>query len=369
MALFAMRQEPIGLDIGKSSIVGVQLAVKSPAVTLLNVHEKGIPDGLVFEGEILDPEGFAVELKTFIKEARFKGKTVRMGVGNQKVIVRTIEVPEMDEEELRGAIEFQAQDYIPMPLEEVILDFQVVRRQVDAEGVVRQQVVLVAAQKDMVQQYLVAARKAGLTVEGIDVSAFALIRALSSPVSFVDQGAPPEAATGFLHMTSSTSTLVVAADGIPLFTRIVSLAYDNFINVLVEGQSMGADEALVLTELVGLPGPDDTVADDYNPDTVQAVHTTLNRVAEQFVGEMRRSLDYYQSQEYSLPVTRIIFSGRGPLLRNLDHRIADTLAVPVEVGNPLLRITENKSQMSDALVAGLSPRLAVAIGLSLDEVE
>jgi len=338
-------------------------------VALLGVHERGIPEGLVFEGEILDPEGLASELKAFMKEARFKGKAVRLGVGNQKVIVRTIEVPEMDEEELRGAIEFQAQDYIPMPLEEVILDFQVVRREVDSEGVVRQQVVLVAAQKDMVQQYLVAARKAGLTVEGVDVSAFALIRALSVPVSFVDQGAPPQTATGFLHMTSSTSTLVLASDGIPLFTRIVGFAYDNFVNVLIEGQGVGADEAQALTELVGLPGPAETVGDDYNPNTVEAVQTALNRVAEEFAEEMRRSLDYYQSQEYSLPVTGIILSGRGPLLRNLDHQLAETLGVPVEVGNPLLRIAENKSQMSDALVAGLSPRLAVAIGLSLDEVE
>ena len=250
MAILAMRQEPIGLDIGVEHR-RCQLGGKSPMLSLAAVHERRLPEGIVFEGEVLDPDGLAAELKSFVKEGRFKGKLVRLGVGNQKVIVRTIEVPEMDEEELRGAIEFQAQDYIPMPIEEVVLDFQVVRRQVDSEGVVRQQVVLVAAQKEMVHLHLHAARKAGLSVDGIDVSAFALIRALSSPVSFVDQGAPAEEATGFLHLTSSTSTLVVASDGIPLFTRIVSFAYDNFVNVLVEGQGVAPEEGLALTEFGG----------------------------------------------------------------------------------------------------------------------
>ncbi len=369
MAILAMRQEPIGLDIGKSSIVGVQLGGKSPMLSLAAVHERRLPEGIVFEGEVLDPDGLAAELKSFVKEGRFKGRLVRLGVGNQKVIVRTIEVPEMDEEELRGAIEFQAQDYIPMPIEEVVLDFQVVRRQVDSEGVVRQQVVLVAAQKEMVHLHLHAARKAGLSVDGIDVSAFALIRALSSPVSFVDQGAPAEEATGFLHLTSSTSTLVVASDGIPLFTRIVSFAYDNFVNVLVEGQGVAPEEGLALTELVGVPGPAPTLGEDYNPSTVQEVQTSLTKVAAQFSEEMRRSLDYYQSQEYSLPVTRLILSGRGPLLRNLDTFLGESLGIPVELGNPLLRIAENRSRTPDAMVAGLAPRMAVAIGLALDEVD
>lgn len=369
MAFLTSKQEPIGLDIGKSSIVGVQIGGKQPGLVLTGVHERPIPEGLVFEGEVIDPEGLAQELKAFAKEAKFKGKSVRLGVGNQKVIVRTIEVPDMGEEELRGAIEFQAQDYIPMPIEEVILDFQVVRRQVDQEGVVRQQVVLVAAQKDMVQLFLQSARRAGLTVEGIDVSAFALIRALSSPVSFVDQGAPSDVATGFLHVTSSTSTLVVASEGIPLFTRIVGFAYDNFVNVLVESQGVDTEEARILTELVGLPGPAETLGEDYSPATVEAVQGALTRVAEQFGEEVRRSLDYYQSQEYSLPVNRLVLSGRGPLLRNLDAFFSEILGIPAEVGNPLLRISENRSRVSDVVVAGLAPRLSVAIGLALDEVD
>lgn len=369
MAFVGMKQAPIGLDIGKSSIMGVQLGGRPPAVSLLGVYERLIPEGLVFEGEVVDPDGLAAELKAFHKESAFKGKLVRLGVGNQKVIVRTIDVPEMDEQELRGAIEFQAQDYIPMPIEEVVLDFQVVGRSTDEDGTVRQQVVLVAAQRDMIQQFLYAVRKAGLKVDGIDVGAFALLRALGPAASFLDQGGGTAEAVGYLNVTSSTSTLVVASNDIPKFTRIVSFAYDNFTNVLVEHQGIPWQDALTLTQRIGLEGPLEASAEDFTASTIGEVRTALGRVAEQFAEEMRRSLDFYHSQEYAAPLSRMVLAGRGPLLRNLDHYLSEFLNVPVEVGNPLLKVGDNKSKLTDEMLAGLAPRLSVAVGLSLDEVE
>ena len=364
-----MKQVPIGLDIGKSSIVGVQLGGRPPAVGLLGVHDRSIPEGLVFEGEVVDPDGLAAELRAFHKESAFKGKVVRLGVGNQKVIVRTIDVPEMDEQELRGAIEFQAQDYIPMPIEEVVIDFQVVGRSTDEDGTVRQHVVLVAAQRDMIQRFLYAARKAGLRVDGIDVAAFALLRALGPSVSFLDQGSGPAEAVGYLYVTSSTSTVVVAANDIPKFTRIVSFAYDNFVNVLVEHEGIPGQDALMLSQRIGLEGPQEASTEDYTASTVSEVRTALGRVAEQFAEEMRRSFDFYRSQEYAAPLSRVVLAGRGPLLRNLDHYLSEFLNVPVEVGNPLLKIGVNRTKMTDDMLAALAPRMSVAVGLSLDEAE
>lgn len=369
MAFLALRQDPIGLDIGKASIVGVQLGGRPPAFVLKGLHERPLPEGLVSEGEVVDADGLGAELRAFMKDAPFKGKAVRLGVGNQKVVVRTMELPEMDEEQLRGAIEFQAQDYVPMPLEEVILDFQVVGRYVDAEGTLKQQVVLVAAQRKMIEQFLMAGRKAGVTVDGIDVSAFALVRALTPPVPLVDQGRPVQAVTGFLHVTSSNSTVVVAADGVPLFTRIFGFCFDNFIMAIMESQGVGRDEAAALADLVGLPGPQDAPPEDFSAATVAEVRAELSKVAERLVEEVRHSLDYYQSQEYSLPVASLLLSGRGPMVRNLAPFLGEALGLAVEIGDPLLRVAENKSGLPDEILAGLAPRLAVPIGLVLDEVD
>jgi type IV pilus assembly protein PilM len=369
MALFGGKNEPIGLQIGKASAVAVQLGGKPHEPVLRTFAERALPPGLVFEGEVLDPEGLAVELRAFFKESSLKGKVVRVGVGNQKVVVRNIEVPDMDPEELRGAIEFQAQDYIPLPIENVTLDYQVVGRQLDEDGIARQKVLLVAAQTDMIQQFLTACHKAGLVVEGIDLNAFALLRALTPHVPFLEQGPAAEEATGFLNIESSVTTLVVAAAGIPMFTRISSFAYDNFVNVLVENQGIPSEDAHALTELIGLAGPVPAADESYSATAVAEVHGSLDRVAEQFAADIRRSLDYYLSQDYAVPLNGLVLSGRGPLLRNLDSHLSEALSLRVEVGNPLLRIVSNKSAYTDEYVAAFAPRLAVPIGLALDEVD
>ncbi|GAB4248660.1 MAG: type IV pilus assembly protein PilM [Thermoleophilia bacterium] len=369
MALFGGKQSVIGLDIGKSSIVGVQLVGRPPSVAIKAFHEQPLPEGVVFEGEVIDVESLAAELKKFMRSSNMKGGLVHLGVGNQKVIVRHIEVPEMGEEELRGAIEFQAQDYIPIPVDEAVLDFQVVARYTDEDGIAKQQVLLVAAQKEMVQRFLDAAKKAGVKVAGIDVSAFALVRALSAPVSFVDQGAEAGQTLGVVNISSSVSTLVVARDGVPKFTRIINFAHDNLVGSLVEKQGVPPEDAEVLCQRIGLPGPLPADSETYNPVTIQEVHESLAGAAEELADELRRSLDYYQTQDYAAYVDELVLTGRGALVRNLDAFLSEYLNMQVVLGNPLLKIAENRTGIPDEVLAAVAPRLAVAVGLALDEVD
>ncbi len=118
------------------------------------------------DGEIVDTDLFARELKAFVNRNKLRGRGVQVAVSNQKVIVRNIDMPEMTEAELRGAIEFQAQDYIPIPVDEVVLDFQVLGKRVGPDGSARQEVLLVAAQKTMINAFLAAVRQAGLKSRG-----------------------------------------------------------------------------------------------------------------------------------------------------------------------------------------------------------
>ena len=125
----------------------------------------------------------------------------------------------------------------------------------------------------------------------------------------------------------------------------------------------------MLSQRIGLEGPQEASTEDYTASTVSEVRTALGRVAEQFAEEMRRSFDFYRSQEYAAPLSRVVLAGRGPLLRNLDHYLSEFLNVPVEVGNPLLKIGVNRTKMTDDMLAALAPRMSVAVGLSLDEAE
>jgi type IV pilus assembly protein PilM len=232
----------------------------------------------------------------------------------------------------------------------------------------KQQVLLVAAQKEMIQRYMEAAKKAGLKVAGIDVSAFALLRAVAPPVAFLDQEAASQG-FGVVNISSSVSTLVVSSYGVPKFTRIVSFSFDGFVRQLVERQGIQVDDAVSLLEHVGLAGPTPPNADLYNPVTIEDVQSSLSGVADELADDIRRSLDYYHQTSENGYVQRLALTGRGALVRNLDSYLSEHLGIPVELGNPLLKLAQNSSGHPDATLAAIAPRLAVAVGLALDEVE
>ncbi len=253
MAMNAVR---VGIDIEQASMVGAQIKTGRQGHTLMAVSTRALPDGLMFEGEVVDVEGLAAELKTFWKAAGFTGKRFSVGVANQKIVVRTMEFPVIDPKELRAAIEFQAQESIPIPLDEAILDFQVLSTTSgEGEGGGRQQVLIVAAQRDMIDQFMQVARKAGLTVDGIDLQAFALMRSVAPPVAFVDQGAPQaDGASALINIGAGISNIVVASGGTPQFTRVVNLGYETLVQSVMQNRGLTHQEADLLRLTVGLSG-------------------------------------------------------------------------------------------------------------------
>jgi type IV pilus assembly protein PilM len=170
-----------------------------------------------------------------------------------------------------------------------------------------------------------------------------------------------------LHVSSSVSTLVVATDNVLKFTRTFNFAFDNFVRASVERQGVQPADAVALCEHVGLPGPAQPDDQTYGADTIDEVRTALTPVAEELGEEIRRSLDYYQSQNFGAHVERVLLTGRGAAVRNLDAFLTEHLGVKVELGNPLLKLAENDSGIPNEVLAALAPRAAVAVGLALEE--
>ncbi len=365
MALGLRQSGQWALDVGGSNIVALHVAGDPGSLKLRQLYDWPLPDGLVVDGEILDGDLFARELKALVNQYKLRGRSVQVGVSNQKVIVRNIDMPEMTEEELRGAIEFQAQDYIPIPVDEVVLDFQVVGKRVNPDGATRQEVLLVAAQRTMISTLLSAIKQAGLKVAGIDVSSLALTRALLPPTSFL--GEMPDGGTcrGIADISSSVATLVVAVDGVLKFTRIINFSSDRFPRALSEQRAIPYADAQTMVQRLGLPGPLPADAEYYPEDIVTDTHRRLGQEASELSDEIRRSLDYYQNQEQAPRVSELILSGRGALVKNLDAHLGEALAIPVSLGNPLVHISQNASDIPDANLAFMAPALAVPIGLAL----
>jgi type IV pilus assembly protein PilM len=328
-----------------------------------------LSEGLVVDGEIVDSDLFARELRAFVYQAKLRGRTVQVAVSNQKVIVRNVDMPDMTEDELRGAIEFQAQDFIPIPVDEAVLDFLVVGKKENAEGVSRQEVLLVAAQKGMIGTLHGAIKQAGLKVAGIDVSSMALVRALVPPAPFLAETAASGICRGIADISSSVSTLVVAVDNVVKFTRVINFSSEQFARILTEQRGIPMSDAHSLAQRIGLPGPIPVDGDLYPEEVVASTQERLGEAASELSEEIRRSLHYYQGQEKVAPLTELILSGRGALVKNLDHHLSEALSMTVTIGNPLLMLAENASNMSDAELAFMAPYLSVAVGLALPEEE
>jgi type IV pilus assembly protein PilM len=362
----------VGIDLEQTSIAAVEIRSGKQHQVLNRAYVRVLPEGLIFEGEVVDVDGLAAQLKAFWKEGGFTGKRVELGVANQKIVVRTMEFPQIDEKELRAAIEFHAQEHIPIPLNEAILDFKVLATYGDEAGGIKQKILVVAAQREMIRQFVDVARKAGLQTSGIDLQAFALIRALAPRPSFIDQGAPPETmpttdVVALVNMGAGITNLAITANGIPQFTRVINLGSEALNQALMNHRAISRDEAETLRVQVGLQGDEPDPPGDLTPETLGEIHQVLDQACEAFSDELRRSIDYYHTQDQAVGISKLVVTGGGSLTRNIATYLSQSLHLPVEIGNPLREVGENKTKLSEAELEWMAPRLAIALGLALED--
>lgn len=366
--MFEKSASRIGLDIEQTLLAGVQIRGARHAQVLTHAALQTLPEGLVAEGEVVDVGGLASQLKSFWKRAGFRQRRVLLGIANQKIVVRAMEFPVIDEKELRAAIEFQAQEAIPIPVEEAVLDYQVMSTYTAEDGTPRQRLLLVAAQKDMIHQFVEVVRKANLQVEGIDLQAFALARALMEEPDLGEEG-PAPGAVAMVNIGSGITNLVVVQNAIPQFTRVISLGSEAMIESLATDCGVDTEEAWRLAVIVGLRVTEEAIEfpEDITLDRADQVRASLENSCETFADEIRRSIDYYHTQAHEAEITRVVVTGDGSLVRFLPAYFENALHTQAVLGDPLRRVAENKSKLSEAELGVLAPRLSIAIGLALED--
>jgi type IV pilus assembly protein PilM len=294
----------VGLDIDGRYLAAAQV----DSGRVVRGASLELPGSLIRDGEVMDPDGLADALKSFVKAASLS-KSVRLGVANQQIVVRVVELPRIEDPEERDtAVRFQAADAIAMPLDEAVLDYQIAGCAEAMDGTPRMQVVLVAARRSMIDALLEAARKAGLRPEGIDLDAFALVRTLAETSAAGDDD---NTARVFCHL-GGVSNLAIAVGSTCFFTRPLSAVWDDD-----DAGSLLADE-------------------------------------------VRLSIDFYMTQPQAMPVGDVVLSGPGSSDDGLVESLGEHLGIPVQVAAPLGRIDSS----------GLGPeedphRYTVAAGLAL----
>jgi type IV pilus assembly protein PilM len=239
----------VGLDIQPGFAAAVQARVNG-AITAQRASALALPSDAVREGEVINQQLLADALHELFHGSGL-GRRVRIGVANQRTVMRTLQLPPIsDRKELAAAVRFQAQDQVPMPLSNAVLDFHPLGI-IDTPAGPRQQVLLVAAQRDMIERLLAAVRAAGLRPEGIDLSAFALIRSLHRPE------ADPEHVGRVLYLNVDGLTNLAIADGtVCRFTRVVGGGMEAIAGELAERRGIALDEARALVGAVDLTAPE-----------------------------------------------------------------------------------------------------------------
>jgi type IV pilus assembly protein PilM len=336
----------IGLDIQPGYVAAVQTR---DGVAVERAATAPLAPGVVRDGEVVDVETLAEVLRTMFAEHKL-GKRVRLGLANQRIVMRTLDLPPLTgAKEIASAVRFQAQDHIPMPLDQAVLEHQSLGLVETIDGP-RTRVVVVAARRDMLDRQLAAVSKAGLRAHGIDLSAFALIRALHQPGNTEP--------TLYIAVGGVTN-LAVAIGPTCVFTRVVAHGSESMAGELAERRGLTLDHAHAWLRHVGLVLPIEDV--DGETDIVAEAREVLSEGVRKIADEVRNSIDFHMMQVGSTGVERAVLTGPAVAIPGLAEELSEAARLPVEVGT----ITEARPGAFGEIDAG---RLAVAAGLTTEEV-
>jgi type IV pilus assembly protein PilM len=326
----------VGLDIEADSIAAAEIR-SNGSVQVSATAIQPLAAGAFQEGEVSDPDSVAEALKTLFAEHKLS-KSVRIGIGNQRVVVRTLRLPAIeDPEELATAARFQAQEQIPMPFEQAVLAHQVVGgvpAKEDSPPMV--DVVVVAARRDMIASFLEPVRRAGLDPVGIDLSAFGMIRALAgteATTAVGGDGGPagePAAQPGHAILycnVGDVMNLAVARGRACLFTRVSNEGLEGIAVRLAAEVGLSTAHAAQWLPHVGLERPVEEIEGD--PQTVAGVRRVLEHGLTTLVDELRLSLDYYGAQETAVAVGQVVLCGPGSAIAGLAGRMEEGLGLPI----------------------------------------
>jgi type IV pilus assembly protein PilM len=351
-------KQVVGLKLGASRVSAARLAVNGSA-ELLQVAEWPLARGVVASGMVRDVPALAAALKEFFKKHKLPRRNVRVGVANNRIGVRTIEVAGIeDPKQLANAVRFRAQEVLPIPLEEAVLDFQVLSEWSDAEGVAKKRVLLVVAYRDLVNGYVEACRLAGLRVAGVDLEAFALLRALTPSEP---EGAPASERSALVAVSIGADRSVLAvSDGFTCeFTRVLDWGGNTLTTALGRALELELDEADRKKIELALQG--DTVPEGLTPAQSLQGREALKLALQSFGRELVSSLQYYQGQPDSLGIREVVLAGGSAQLIGLAAELERLVGVPVRVGDPLVGVA-----LAKKLKGGPpSPSFTVPIGLGL----
>jgi type IV pilus assembly protein PilM len=345
----------VGLKIGASQLAAARV-VNNGSPEVVQLARAELEPGIVVGGELREPDALADALKAFFRANKLPKQAVRLGIASNRIGVRTFEIGGIgDPKQLENAIRFRAQETLPIPLEEAVLDYQILAESVDEEGGTTNRVLLVVAYRDLVDRYVAACRKAGIKLAGVDLEAFALLRALGDR--------PAEAGNAAIVVVTvghERSTLAVSNGQTCEFTRVIEWGGQNLNVAIARALDVAPSEAEPVKHSLSLLEPAEAM--ELDAERAAKIRTAVHQELQTFARELVSSLQFYQGQPGSLGIAEIVVTGGTAQLPGLDAELGRLIGVRVRVGDPLARVELGKKVGSDHALGSL----AVAIGLGIE---
>lgn len=344
-----MAERYVGLDIGSFAVRAAEISGQPGSWTLHRFSQLTLPPGAVVDGEIVDSLAVTDAIKALWQRGDFKSKKVTVGIANRWVKVRQAEVPALSAEEVRTSLRYEAQDVIPFAEEDAVVDFVVQDRFAGEDGGEFLRILVVAAQRQMVSMTLDTVRKAGLTPAHVDLTPFALVRALAPTPG-------PGVSESIVSVGAGLTNVVVHTGGTPRLVRMTPRASGAVTENLTRTLGIDSERAEALKR-----GAAVALADPQTAQAADLIASELNPL----VQEIQGSLDYFTAQNDDVELRRVLLTGAGAKMAGLRARLATELRVPVEMSSPLEYLKLGKTGLNNEQLTAAAAVMAAPVGLAM----
>jgi len=347
--LFGKSPSLVGLDIGSSALKAGEIMVTKEGFSLKNFGMISIAPGAIEEGNINDPENVADSIRQLFKSNNIKEKNVAISIGGYSVIVKRIDLQTATEEQLQETIHLEAEQYIPFDINEVNLDYQLLGE--TETGSNQMSVMLVAAKKEMISEYINLVQMAGLNPCIIDVDAFALQNIFEANYDLTDENVV------LIDIGANKTSLNILKSHSSVFMRDVSMGCSQ-INQKIISLS---DCSFIEAEQLKLGKQTDKIS----PDDLKQI---VSSVVSEWSIEIRRALDFYYSANPDEQIKNIVLSGGGAHIKEFRRLLAAETSSEVETINPFKRL-HIAEHFDPSHLEQIAPQASICMGLALRRVD
>ncbi|WKZ33857.1 MAG: type IV pilus assembly protein PilM [Thermodesulfobacteriota bacterium] len=344
---FSKKKDAVAFDIGSNSIKLVQMNRTKKGWELVKMGMAKLPPEAIVDGSIIDSMTVTNTLRELAKEHGVKVKDAVSSLTGHSVIIKKVSFPAMTEDELADSIQWEAEQYIPFPISDVNIDFQILGT--DAEGRGQMDVMLVAVKRDVINDYTNVIKEAGLNPVVIDVDSFALENMME-----VNYPLAPGENIAMVNIGASITSISVILGGITIFTRSIPMGGNQFTEEIQRQLNISFKDAEDLK--TGAREPSEQEATE--------LAAALESVSTNLAFEVKRSLDFFLGGAHGSYISKIFLSGGGSRVAGLQNLMQEKTSVPVEPVDPFKGIEANPKHFGPEALKEAAPLFGVAVGLA-----